>query len=159
MSCPSARLTGASRARGARLVRRRRRLAAAALTVVTLSSCSADGTGTDAPGVAGPQPAGSTVPETPTAPTATSAPDLGAPQVVATGMDAPWGLAFLPDGTALVGERDTGRVLRLSPDGGEPATAYRLSEVAPGGEGGLLGLAASPRYAQDGLVYAYLTAE
>ncbi|MEU5884272.1 PQQ-dependent sugar dehydrogenase [Spirillospora sp. NPDC047279] len=83
--------------------------------------------------------------------------DFTAPDVVATGLTAPWGLAFLPDGSALVSERDSARILRLTP--GSPATEVaRLTGVQPAGEGGLLGLAVSPAYAEDGYVYAYYTA-
>src|SRR3954468_17724898 len=86
-------------------------------------------------------------------------PDLDAdPQTVATRLDVPWGLTFLPDGAALVAERNTARVLRMSP-GAKPQEVYRVPGVVPAGEGGLLGLAASPGYAQDGWIYAYLTAE
>lgn len=85
-------------------------------------------------------------------------PDLAAPQEIAWGLDAPWGLAFLPDGDALVAERDSGRVLRIRAGGGTPREVYRVPGVEAGGEGGLLGLAVSPQYAADGLVYAYLTA-
>ncbi|RKN45404.1 PQQ-dependent sugar dehydrogenase [Micromonospora endolithica] len=103
----------------------------------------------------------------PSRPVATSAaasaptgePDLGAAQEVAQGLDVPWGLAFLPDGDALVAERDTGRVLRLTPGGGTARPVYEVPGVAAGGEGGLLGLAVSPGFAQDNLVYAYLTTE
>jgi glucose/arabinose dehydrogenase len=88
-----------------------------------------------------------------------AAPRLGAPQVLATGLEAPWGLAFLPNGDALVSERDRERILRVPAAGGEPVEVMRLPETEPGGEGGLLGLAVSPTYAQDSLVYAYLTAD
>jgi glucose/arabinose dehydrogenase len=96
---------------------------------------------------------------TATAPSTPSAtPDLGAGEVVAEGIDVPWGLAFLPDGDALVAERESGRILRVSPSGGQPRQVYEVPGVAAGGEGGLLGLAVSPDYAQDNLVYAYFTA-
>nr|WP_280236622.1 PQQ-dependent sugar dehydrogenase [Nocardia cyriacigeorgica] len=84
--------------------------------------------------------------------------DLAAAEEVAAGIETPWGLDFLPDGAALVAERDTGRVLRIVP--GRPAEqVYEVPGVVAGGEGGLLGLAISPRYAEDGLVYAYFTAD
>jgi glucose/arabinose dehydrogenase len=76
---------------------------------------------------------------------------------VATGLDAPWGLAFLPDGDALVSERDRGRIVRVSRSGRITAVG-NVAGVDPGGEGGLLGLALSPRFAQDRLLYAYFTA-
>ena len=78
--------------------------------------------------------------------------------MLASGLEAPWGLAFLPGGDALVSERDTARVLRVPAAGGEPVEVARLDEARPAGEGGLLGLAVSPTYDSDGLVYAYLTA-
>jgi glucose/arabinose dehydrogenase len=77
-------------------------------------------------------------------------------QVVADRLETPWGLAFLPDGGALVSERDTGRVLRVRP-GAPVEEVARVPGVAPAGEGGLLGLAVSPRFDRDRLVYAYLT--
>lgn len=41
--------------------------------------------------------------------------DFSQPDLVATGLAIPWGLTFLPDGDALVVERATARVLRVSP--------------------------------------------
>jgi len=84
-------------------------------------------------------------------------PDLGRPEVVATGLTVPWGLGFLPDGSALVAERNSARVLRLRP-GSAPAVVTTISGVVPTGEAGLLGLAVSPAFAQDNLVYVYFTA-
>ena len=75
---------------------------------------------------------------------------------VARGLAAPWGLAFLPDGTALVSERDTTRVLAVA-EGSRPRVVGRLDAARPQGEAGLLGLAVSPSYAEDSLVYAYLS--
>jgi glucose/arabinose dehydrogenase len=81
--------------------------------------------------------------------------------VVAEGLDVPWGLDFLPDGTAIVGERTTGRILALAvaEDGtvAEPEE-LRTVDVSGTGEGGLLGIAVSPDYADDGSVYIYYTA-
>jgi glucose/arabinose dehydrogenase len=77
---------------------------------------------------------------------------------VATGLEVPWGIAFLPSGDALVSERTTGRILRVPARGGEPEVAMRVPGVDTGsGEGGLLGLAVSPDYERDELVYAYYT--
>jgi glucose/arabinose dehydrogenase len=76
---------------------------------------------------------------------------------VATGLRSPWGLAFLPDGSALVSERDTARVVAVGPDGSiVPVGA--VPDVAFGGEGGLLGLAVSPTVGTDRWLYAYHTA-
>ena len=76
---------------------------------------------------------------------------------VASDLEAPWGLDFLPDGTALVTERDTARIVQVRPDG-QVGEVQTLAEVDPGGEGGLLGIAVSPNYATDRWVYVYYTA-
>jgi glucose/arabinose dehydrogenase len=76
-------------------------------------------------------------------------------EVVAPGLRNPWGLAFLPDGTALVTERETGRILAVSAR--RVHEAQRLTDVFPSGEGGLLGIAVSPNYATDKWVYVYYT--
>ncbi|MBE1490265.1 glucose/arabinose dehydrogenase [Plantactinospora soyae] len=82
--------------------------------------------------------------------------DFSRPQTVATNLVAPWGLGFLPDGSALVAERDSARVMQIRP-GQTPQQVATISGVAPGGEAGLLGLAISPTYASDRYVYAYFT--
>lgn len=82
----------------------------------------------------------------------------GAPRVigtVATGLKAPWGIAFLPDGTALVGERDTTRIVSIKD--GAVRTVGRVTPAVPQGEAGLLGLATSPSYSSDHLIYAYVS--
>lgn len=82
--------------------------------------------------------------------------DFTRPEVVATGLQVPWGMDFLPDGSALVAERSTGQVLRVRP-GQPPQQVVTISGVTPTSEGGLLGLAVSPTYAQDNYVYVYFT--
>ena len=79
-------------------------------------------------------------------------------KTVATGLDVPWGVAFLPNGSALVGERP-GRIVRIPRGGGHATTVMHVPGVVTesSGEGGLLGLAVSPHYATDKLVYAYIT--
>jgi glucose/arabinose dehydrogenase len=78
-------------------------------------------------------------------------------KTIASGLQVPWGVAFLPDGSALVGERPTGEIVRIPKGGGRARVVMRVPGVSANGEGGLLGLAVSPHYASDHLVYAYLT--
>ncbi|WP_454050033.1 PQQ-dependent sugar dehydrogenase [Cellulomonas sp. Marseille-Q8402] len=76
----------------------------------------------------------------PAAPPATGvATPAGSPVEVATGLDVPWSVAF-HGGTALVSTRDRGEVLELTADGGTRVVGT-VPDVAPGGEGGLLGIA------------------
>jgi glucose/arabinose dehydrogenase len=78
--------------------------------------------------------------------------------VVATHLRAPVGLTLLPDGTALVGERTTGRIVQVQPQPGKPARTVRtLTGLDTQGDGGLLDLALSPNYTQDNLIFAYIT--
>ena len=126
-----------------------------------LAACSSDDGG-DARPYASPRSGTSSSAPAPSASEPSAAPvalpDLGAPETVATGLTTPWGLAFLPDGSALVAERDTAKILRVSPGGGRPREVYRVPGVAATGEGGLLGLAVASDHARTGWVYAYLTA-
>ena len=79
-------------------------------------------------------------------------------RVIATGLQVPWGVAFLPGGDALVSERTTARIVRVPAAGGPAQPVMQVPDVdTNAGEGGLLGLAVSPTYARDQLVYAYLT--
>ncbi len=75
---------------------------------------------------------------------------------IATGLTSPWGLAFLPDGSALVSERDTGLIKRIPASGGEPVVLGPVEGSVPSGEGGLLGLAV-PLGPEPSFVLAYTT--
>lgn len=68
----------------------------------------------------------------------------------------PWSIVFLGDGTGIVSERDT-KLIKSIRDG-QATTVGEFPGVVPGGEGGLLGLALSPTFARDRLLYAYFTA-
>lgn len=77
-------------------------------------------------------------------------------RTIATGLTVPWGVAFLPNGDALVAERG-GRLSRIAAGTNRRRTVGRLPGVVEEGEGGLLGLAVSPSYGRDRWVYAYMT--
>jgi glucose/arabinose dehydrogenase len=74
---------------------------------------------------------------------------------VATGLEVPWGLAFLPGGDVLLTERP-GRVRLLHGGQLAPEPVTRIA-VAEAGEGGLLGIAADPWFAENRRFYVYYT--
>src|SRR6478735_5824480 len=142
-----------------------RRLAAlasaAALATAGLDDCSD-----------GPDATVTATPRTESTPSETASPspsatrDTTPPKVVdtiATGLAAPWGVGFLPNGDAIVTERDTTKVLLLSAPGydareiGTIPGAVGLGDQ--GGEAGLLGVAVSPDFASDGLLFFYVSTE
>lgn len=77
--------------------------------------------------------------------------------VLTEDLESPWGVATLPGGDLLVASRDEGTITRVAADGGKKTVIGSVPGVAPGGEGGLLGLAVSPSFASDHQVYAYFT--
>ncbi|BAL92352.1 hypothetical protein AMIS_71320 [Actinoplanes missouriensis 431] len=83
--------------------------------------------------------------------------------VLAKNLEVPWGVAFLPDGSAVVTERDTARILKVGPEsdaeGLKVTEMDRLAEVRPSGSGGLLGIAASPAFKTDKTLYVYYSTE
>jgi glucose/arabinose dehydrogenase len=126
---------------------------------VVLAACGGEDAGSMGNGP--PAPTGSTGSRT-----ATTAPPAGGgaaqsvgSKTIATGLDVPWGIAFLPNRDALVSERNSGRILRIPLNGGAKRVVMRIPGVDTSGtsEGGLLGLAVSPTYARDHWVYAYFT--
>ena len=78
--------------------------------------------------------------------------------VVATKLTAPTGVALLPDGSALVAERTTGRILQVQPVPHKPVRLIRkLTGLSTTGGGGLLDIALSPSYTEDRLMLALIT--
>ncbi len=76
-------------------------------------------------------------------------------ETVVSGLEVPWGLAFLPGGDILVTERP-GRI-RLVRDGVLVAQPVATVPLAPGGESGLLGIALHPAFTQNRLFFVYAT--
>ncbi|MFG2619295.1 PQQ-dependent sugar dehydrogenase [Streptomyces sp. NPDC048507] len=147
--------------------RRRGGLAVFALAgcgALLTAGCSASGgapagTGGSPPG---PPPAGASSPGATGPAQRPAAPAQGSVSVAgeaAKGLESPWGVAPLPGGDLLVASRDKGTISRVRTDTGAVTEIGRVPGVAPGGEGGLLGLALSPSFASDRLVYAYFTTE
>ncbi|MER5322158.1 PQQ-dependent sugar dehydrogenase [Streptosporangium roseum] len=111
----------------------------AALVAVLVASCSA-------------APAGTA--RTPAS--AVAAAPSGEPRTLVGDLEVPWGIAFLPGGDALVTERDTARLLRVT-EAGKVTEVGGIGDVRPDGEGGLMGVAVSPGFDKDRSVFLYLT--
>jgi glucose/arabinose dehydrogenase len=134
----------------------RRARPVAATVALVLAATTACSFGPPAPDQAGAPPRFAT-------PSPSATEGGGEQEVVATvlagGLEVPWGLAFLPDGAALVTERDTAKILQVGPDTDgdslKVTEIQTLAEVEPGGEGGLMGIAVSPKYQTDKTVYVY----
>jgi aldose sugar dehydrogenase len=145
--------------------------AAAAGLVLVLGGCSSDSghglsplvspTASKPPATAQPSHA---APSASASATESAAPAKGTAKVtatVATGLAQPWGVAQLPDGALLVASRDSGKISRVDPEKGTVTPIGTVPGVShtQGGEAGLLGLAVSPDFGSDHLVYAYFTTE
>jgi len=73
-------------------------------------------------------------------------------ETVASGLEVPWAIAFLPNGSMLFTERP-GRV-RIVENGklrNEPV--FTVPDVEPSGESGLMDLSLHPKFSNNGLVY------
>jgi glucose/arabinose dehydrogenase len=90
-------------------------------------------------------------------PTPTGRPRPRIAGTIADNLNVPWGIAFLASGDALISERDTARIRRVTRRG-RVSTLGELSGVAgpPGdAEGGLLGIALAPD--DEETLFAYLS--
>ncbi len=76
---------------------------------------------------------------------------------VVTGLEVPWGIAFLPNSDMLVSER-AGRVRLVQNNTLRPEPVTTI-DVGDQGEGGLLGIAAHPDFANNRFFYVYFTAD
>jgi glucose/arabinose dehydrogenase len=142
-----------------------RRLALLLGTVVLVAGCGGEAdTGPFKTSSRGPDPTvaspaqPSQTPSGSSSPTGTEA--TGRPRVVGTvaaRLATPWGIAFLPDDSALVTERDSGRVLHIAH--GRVTQVGDVDETSAQGESGLLGIAVSPSYAKNKAVFAYVTTD
>ena len=123
------------------------RLALPVLLALALAACGGDDA---APPATEPRPATATEQEP-----ARDELELREPEVVASSLEVPWGLAFLPGGEILVTERP-GRVRAIVD--GELRDVGSVPGVVRRGEGGLLGVALHPSFEETRLVYLYYTA-
>ena len=73
-------------------------------------------------------------------------------EVFAEGLDSPWGIADLGNGQFLVTEKP-GALRVINADGSISGPLSGLPDVAAQGQGGLLDVAVSPRFAQDRTIF------
>ncbi|HEU4546127.1 MAG TPA: PQQ-dependent sugar dehydrogenase, partial [Microlunatus sp.] len=144
--------------------------ASSGLAVAAVAGCSTDDPGSRAgasPSATSaspsatrrfPTPSSSPTPSrTPTAPspTPTGSPRPEIAGTIADDFDVPWGLVFLAGGDALVSERNSAKIIRVTAKG-KKTTLGEVSGVVPPtgiGEGGLLGIATAPGDEETLFVY------
>lgn len=74
------------------------------------------------------------------------------PETIASGLDHPWALAFLPEGRFLVTERP-GRMRVVGPQGQVGPALAGVPQVAAGGQGGLLDVVLDSDFARNRTLY------
>src|SRR5690349_24719644 len=77
-------------------------------------------------------------------------------EVVAPGLETPWGLAFLPDGRLLVTER-RGRLRIIEKGKLLPDAVQGTAKVWERQDAGMLDVAVHPKYASNGWIYLAYT--
>jgi aldose sugar dehydrogenase len=131
-----------------------RSIIGAAIAIVAFAACSPESSGqSGAPVQQGAantsfQPA---FPQQTRAPEADSGVEIAAQQI-ATGLNEPWAIAFLPDGRMLVTERE-GRLRIVTREGQMSQPIAGLPEVDARNQGGLLDVIAAPDFAQSRTIY------
>lgn len=79
-------------------------------------------------------------------------------EAFATGLDSPWGMAFLPDGRMLVTEK-VGTLRIIDTDGTVSEPIAGVPEVCVCGQGGLLDVQLHPDYESNGWIYLAYSAK
>ena len=79
-------------------------------------------------------------------------------ETLAEGLELPWSIAVLPDGSVLVTEKQVGRLRRIDADGlRETPIAGVPDDLFTLGQGGLLDVVAHPDFENNGLIYLSYT--
>ncbi|GGW46779.1 oxidoreductase [Streptomyces galilaeus] len=146
------------RVEGTKIVQRRAVTAVLAASVLLLSAgCSSDDGGSGAAPSPSPSPTAAGSSASPAEETPPAKGTVKVVRTVAEGLNTPWGLVPLPEGGLLVASRDEGTITLVDEESGTKTELGEVPGVSAAGEGGLLGIALSPDYASDHMVYAYFT--
>ncbi|MFT2017530.1 PQQ-dependent sugar dehydrogenase [Streptomyces sp. 796.1] len=78
---------------------------------------------------------------------------------VSDGWALPWGLSWLPNGSALITERESFKVFQLTRAGKRTEVGTVPNVVTTNGEGGLMGVAVSPNWRRDHHIFLMHSAE
>ena len=70
-----------------------------------------------------------------------------------TGVSTAWDIGFLPDGSALIPQRDNGIITLRRPDGSTVSLTADMADLDPAGEGGLMGLVVDPDHDRNRRFY------
>jgi glucose/arabinose dehydrogenase len=152
--------------------RRRTATIVAALLLVGTTACTSDDPDTSGPDTvtasespdsettsptAEPSPTDTETADPPSSPEPPAVRQVQVAGTVASDLEVPWGMGFLPDGRALITQRNSALVSVVERDG-SVRDVHRFTDVATDtSEGGLLGLAVSPDFANDQTFFVYLT--
>lgn len=140
-------------------------LAAALLVLPLVGGCSGSGSTSPEGAIVPPSPGPTSAPGAGTRADVPPGPvtevTVTGTQDVVTGLEAPWGVALLPNGDALVTLRDRAQVVRVSDGVATQLDGPGAQDLATGtrtqGEGGLLGVAVQPDAAGAPVVFLYRT--
>ncbi|WP_222851777.1 PQQ-dependent sugar dehydrogenase [Phytoactinopolyspora mesophila] len=141
-----------------------RSLVAMAAVVLLVAACNGDGNDDGNEDPPSPEPTNDTAEpdetngHTPVTPSPPATPVSGPVEPtdvdeIVTGLDAPWSIAFLSDGEALVSQRDDATIVHVT-DTGEVTEVGEVPDVEGAEEGGLLGIAFDPESPDTLYVYA-----